>query len=129
MAETRETIMSGDWLLDDDDETYVAGFRCRVPATGDRRVDTWNGFAVPLVTRETLEAMVRFQREYAESLGQAETTDRWQVDESGALLVTSMPGTLDEETTVIRPVDGLYDVSLGYTWYEVTEADCGEVYG
>lgn len=131
----REALVSGDWLLDEDEEHYRVGYRARVPRCPTHGFDgscmncTWNGWAIPFVTRAVLERMTADQEAFA-SANPNEVSERWTLDGDTLIIRDESDGEGREYENRIEPgPDGLYDVQNGWTWSEVEEMECLEIVG
>lgn len=116
----RDTRVTGDWMPED-----FEGYPAKV--TG-----TWNGFAVPLFDRETAERVVADQERIREELredGHEADLERLEWHGDSVLVI---PGEVDDSPeyliqprdstgAVVGPDEGLYDLSMGWTWYEAEE--------
>jgi hypothetical protein len=73
----------------------------------------WNGWAVPVVTADTLTAILE-DLKARESVNAPQYRSSWSFVPGGSLAIL-MPD--DEESTVIVPdVAGLYTLDMGWTW-------------
>lgn len=95
---------SGDWL-----ESEYIGY-----TDGNR----WNGWAIPLVTKETLEALVEVMAPANSSLGDEGYKFRWD----GDVLFVYDPqeeqefGISPEKLATTDGEKSLYEISLGWCW-------------
>lgn len=71
--------------------------------------DHWNGFVVPYLTREAVEALFTDAQESGLEI-------LFGFNEDGTLIMTDYPGTEDESVTEIPVTDGRYRMDIGWTF-------------
>lgn len=110
------TRVTGDWLGED-----FAGY----PALLAGR---WNGWAVPLVTREVADEIVAAQAKlHADDADAFATGGLARLEWDGDTLVKTESGAMfgeDEDDYVERiepTASGLYDIGFGWCWYTVDD--------
>ncbi len=135
---TRETIVAGDWLLNDDSTRYAYGYRALVPTCdihgpigGPCLHTTWNGWAEPTVSAGVAEHIVRDQCAVNARYPQASIDDRIELSfEDGALVQRNGVGGPHEYIERIeRDAAGRFSIGMGWCWSEVDEADCEQIIG
>jgi len=127
----RQTVISGDWLRNNEDRRYPIGFVATVPTCARHEPEqrchdcTWNGWAIPRVSAGVLETIVRHQCEMNQEYPQdadVEVTLRIE----GRTLIHTYEG---EEYRIEPDTDGRYEVSLGWCWEEVPAEECETIIG
>ena len=135
---TRETIVSGDWLLNDDSTRYTYGYRALVPTCdihgpiGEPCLHTtWNGWAEPTVSAGVAEHIVRDQCEMNARHPQDADYDRIDLSFEDGVLVMRSGGVGEYANTdrVERDASGRFGLGMGWCWSEVAEADCEQIIG
>ena len=134
---TRETIVSGDWLLTDDSTRYTYGYRALVPTCdihgpiGECLHTTWNGWALPSVSAGVAEHIVRDQVAVNARYPQDADYDRIDLSFEDGVLVVRSGGVGEYATTdrVERDASGRFGVGMGWCWSEVAAADCEQIIG
>lgn len=95
-ATRRVTVITAEWLDGLEFPAFVG--------------ETWNGWAVPHVTREVAEQIAEA---LAAKSAAGHDLDSWTFD-GDTLVVTSWQSDSDQDR--IDPDEGLYEIGLGYTW-------------
>lgn len=96
----QQTTFTGDWMLDLELGPYPGLLAGR-----------WNGWAVPLFTREVAERVVADQEKL-----RAGDPDVPRLEWDGDVIVLTDPQYPDEPTRVEPTADGEYDMGLGWCW-------------